>query len=162
VPTPSSPCAAANSAVGSRASGSSDPIGGRLHEFHHIFVVHPMEPGTRHRVQDSGVRSQGRGNLKLEIGNWKLGTRSLGQFPFPSFHFLPRPVSSFKSPVFGLKVDDRPMVGCDAGCGEGYGAAWALSCRSSWTAASAWGLVGSFTSPAWYWLRASALRPVAL
>jgi len=119
------------------------------------------------RIQDHSpsikrekCRIQGRGNLKLETGNWKLGTRSLGQFPFSSFHFLPPP--SFKFPVSGLMVDDRPIVGFDAGCGEGYGAAWALCRRSSWTAARAWGLVGSFTKPAWYWLKASALRPAAL
>jgi hypothetical protein len=51
------------------------------------------------RIQESGFRIQGRGNLKLEIGNWKLGTRSLGQFPFSSFHFLPRPVSNFQFPA---------------------------------------------------------------
>jgi hypothetical protein len=28
------------------------------------------------------------GNWKLEIGKWKLGTPSLGQFPFSSFRFL--------------------------------------------------------------------------
>jgi hypothetical protein len=45
--------------------------------------------------QDSEFGIQARGNWKLETGNWKLGTRSLGQFPFSSFYLLPRPVFNF-------------------------------------------------------------------
>jgi hypothetical protein len=54
------------------------------------------------RIQESGFREGKSGNLKLEIGNWKLRTRSLGQFPFSNFHFLPRPVSNFQFPVSAL------------------------------------------------------------
>jgi hypothetical protein len=55
------------------------------------------------RIQDSGFRIQGRGNLKLEIGNWKLETRSLSQFPFSSFHFLVSIFFPVQFPVSNLQ-----------------------------------------------------------
>jgi hypothetical protein len=70
--------------------------------------------------------------------------------------------SKAKVALAAIRGERTINVGCDAACGEGYGAAPAICCRSFWTAASACALVGSPTSPAWYWLRASAVRPAAL
>jgi hypothetical protein len=59
------------------------------------------------RIQDPGSRIQDSGKAIAEIGNWKLGSRSLdlyrmvrglGQSPFSSFHFLPGPVSTLLNP----------------------------------------------------------------
>jgi hypothetical protein len=76
------------------------------------------------RIQDSGIRNQESGERKFEIGNWKLVASA-------RFHFLVSIFFPVQFPVSGLKVDDRPIVGGEAGGGDDHGVVPALCCRSS-------------------------------
>ena len=117
--------------------------------FEVIPIIYTASDGWNCRFSIADIR-----NSKLENRNSEKTPlrRSGAEFRFSSFDF-PLPQSTIGN--------QKSAIG-NAGGGEDCGAAPAVSCRSFWTAANAWGLVGSFSSPAWYWLRASALRPAAL